>query len=428
MTNAKRFRELARGVARSARFSHALTLAIIGAAFMTHLLRQLIGWPGLLAILGSLCALALLSLALEWRELKWGHLVPVSIVSWVAWVGLSLLWSNYQWITLSAVLYLILFTVLGIYVALVRDTIQIVRAFGDVLRVIIVLSLFVELLSGVILDTPFEFLGVEGSLAVGGPIQGVMGTRNQLGLIAILGLITFAIEWRTRSVPQSTSWLSVAGAGACLIFARSPIVAALVFVVALAAVTLYLLRRAPAARRTFWQLVSLVGLTIIAGLVLAFRTQVIAAFNGGGQLNYRLDLWREMWVYIAQYPLQGWGWAGRWPLGIPPYPAFDASEASNSGLNAILDAWLQVGLVGAVILAGAVGLAFARSWLLAGRRRSSVFAWSALMLVALIGVSAFESTMLFESGWLLAVVCSVMAGREISWRRALTAPDERQAL
>ncbi|MEQ1737239.1 MAG: O-antigen ligase family protein, partial [Rhodoglobus sp.] len=424
VTTVERTLDVARGVVRSARFTQAVTLSIIGTAFFTHLLRQVIGWPGLIAIVVALCVVVVVSLGLDWRERQWGRLVPVSVICWLGWVGLSLLWSQYQWVTLGGLAYLFAFTILGIYVAIFRDTIQIVRAFGDVLRLVVALSLAVELLSGVLLDAPFEFLWVRGSLAEGGPIQGVMGTRNALGLIAIFALITFAIEWRTRSVTKTTAWLSVAGAAACVVFARSPIVAALVVTVAIAAGTLYLLRRAPAPRRTQWQLYILVGVAIVAGVVWAFRTQVIAVFNGGGQLNYRLDLWREMWTYIARHPLEGWGWTGRWPLGIPPFPAFDSSDASNSGLNAFLDAWLQVGLVGALILVGVIGLAFVRSWLLAGRRRSSVFAWSALVLVALIGASAFESAVLFESAWLIAVVCSVNAGREISWRRALTAADK----
>ena len=56
------------------------------------------------------------------------------------------------------------------------------------------------MLSGVLLDMPFRFLGVQGNIAQLGPIQGIFGTRNLLGFVAVIALITFLIEYRTQSV------------------------------------------------------------------------------------------------------------------------------------------------------------------------------------------------------------------------------------
>jgi hypothetical protein len=78
--------------------------------------------------------------------------------------------------------------------------------------------------------------------------------------------------------------------------------------------------------------------------------------------------------------------------------------------------------VGAVIFVGLVGLTFVRSWLLAGQRRSVVFAWPALALVVLLSSALFESSLLVEYGWLTFVVCCVKAARELSWRRAFIVP------
>jgi hypothetical protein len=74
--------------------------------------------------------------------------------------------------------------------------------------------------------------------------------------------------------------------------------------------------------------------------------------------------------------------------------------------------------VGLVIVVGFLGLTFVRSWLLASRRRSIVFAWPALVLVALILSGLAESILLVEFGWFAVVVCSVKAARELSWRNA----------
>ncbi|MEJ1230394.1 MAG: hypothetical protein WDM88_06835 [Galbitalea sp.] len=47
-----------------------------------------------------------------------------------------------------------------------------------------------------------------------------------------------------------------------------------------------------------------------------------------------------------------------------------------------------------------------------------MFAWPALVLVALLIGALAESSILVDFGWLTLVVCSVKASRELSWRRA----------
>jgi hypothetical protein len=53
-------------------------------------------------------------------------------------------------------------------------------------------------------------------------------------------------------------------------------------------------------------------------------------------------------------------------------------------------------------------------------RRSVVFAWPALVLLALAVTASAESSVLLEFGWLTLVVCTVKASRELSWRQAFT--------
>ena len=80
------------------------------------------------------------------------------------------------------------------------------------------------------------------------------------------------------------------------------------------------------------------------------------------------------------------------------------------------------------IFVGLLGLTFVRSWLLASRRRSVVFAWPALVLVVLLISGLSESSILIEFGWLAFVVCSVKAARELSWRNAFDAAKTDEPL
>ena len=91
----------------------------------------------------------------------------------------------------------------------------------------------------------------------------------------------------------------------------------------------------------------------------------------------------------------------------------------QTGLNAYLDVYFQVGLIGFLACLALVLLAFVRSWLLASNKRSLVYVWAPLVLVTLLVTSAAESTILFEFGWLLLVICAVKAAQGLSWRSAL---------
>ncbi len=412
--------DLTKSILASAPLSKALATTSIGAAVFSFVLRQLLGWPGFLAIIIALVVLTVFSLAAQWREIAWNGLLPISLMAFVGWAGISFFWTAYHWLTLGGLAYLVAFTVLGIYVALARDTIQIVRTFGDVLRFVLGLSLSVEIFSGLLIDRPIHFLGVTGQIASLGPIQGLLDTRDQLGLVSVIALITFGTELRTKSISRGVGIGSLIVGGVNLLLTQAPLAFGATLVVAAAAAALYGLRRAPAASRRFWQLGVLILAVAVAIAAWLYRNPIVATFNAGGDLTYRLSIWHAVWGLTQANLLRGWGWVGPWPTFSAPFDLVAGSSARvpSSALNAYLDVWFQLGLIGFVIFLGFLGLAFTRSWLLASRRRSVVFAWPALVLVALLIGALAESSILVDFGWLTLVVCSVKASRELSWRRA----------
>ncbi|MBM7504180.1 O-antigen ligase family protein [Agromyces aurantiacus] len=414
-------RSALREFAGSARLAQSLTLISVGLAFSTHAVRALIGWPGLIAAVLTLLVLCGFSLVARWRAVEWYGILPLTILVFVGWCAASVLWTDTPGLTVLGVGYLVAFGVLGVYIALMRDTIQIVRAFGDVLRVLLAVSIGLEILSGVLLDLPIAFLGIQGDIASFGPIQGIFGSRNLLGFIALLGLITFIVEWRTRSVLRGRAIASVALAVLCIALAGSPTtwIALGATLVALAA--LYGLRRVPAETRWRWQLALLVASVAVIVVGWLTRIRIIELLDARAEFGVRLDVWREVSRYLAANPLQGWGWVGRWP-GTAPYVWVEAAVGRDlsSALSAYIDVYFQAGVIGALLFIGLVGVALVRSWLLASSRRSVVYLWPALCLVALAVTSFAESFALLEGGWLLLVVCTVKAARDMSWRDALS--------
>ena len=205
------------------RFTTALSHLIIATELGSLFLQQLIGWAGLLGIMSSLVLPAAVSLMAKQREIEWHGLLPISLLVFVARAGASVFWSQYQWATFDSLVYFGAVTMLGIYAALVRDTIQIARAFGDVLRIALVLSLVLEIFSGLFIDSPLRFLFIQGNLDHFGPIQGIFGRRNQLGIVALIAIVTFGTELRTKSISRGLGIGSLIVAGLCLLLARSPI-------------------------------------------------------------------------------------------------------------------------------------------------------------------------------------------------------------
>ncbi|WP_167136715.1 O-antigen ligase family protein [Diaminobutyricimonas sp. TR449] len=430
MTRRVAFRDPLRAFLGSARLASALSTAAIGLGVFAYALHHTIGWAGLIAMLATVSVLAIASLVPRRDSIDWTGVVPISLLVFLAWALASVFWSQYQWATAGGLAYLIGFTVLGVYVALVRDTIQIIRSFGDVLRFVLGLSLVLELVSGLLIDRPITFLGVGGNLDQLGPIQGGVGNRNELGLLAVIAGISFVIEWRTRSVRTGVAIGSVIGAGITLALTRSPIAFGTAVVAVAAMLVLYGIRRLPIERRQVWQYASL-ALVVVAGVIAwVARVPIIGALNAGGELNFRLRLWQQVWSLVPLHPTEGWGWIGQWHPDVAPYLLFDtlSPRALTSASNAYLDVWFQLGVIGMALFVLLVGLAFVRSWLLASRQRSVIFTWPAVVLAALLTVSLAESSILIEFGWVTFVICCVKASQNLSWRNAFRRPLEQEPL
>ena len=410
--------ESTRTLFASPRFTQALTEAIVGVALATFAVRALLGWPGSIAVLGLLVILAALSLAAQPERVEWRGVLPLSLFALFSLVTVSIIWSQYTWATIGGITYTLAYAFLGVYIALVRDLIQLVRAVGNALRVIVTASFVLEVLSGVILDSPFIWIGITGDLAVGGPVQGLAGTRNAFAFLGALAVLSFWIEYRTRSVSRGLTAYSLALAAATIVFARSPVAYLVLTAVLVVGLALVVIRRQQPAARRATQSVLLVSVVIASAISWVLRGPIIGVVGAATDVEERTSVWSAVGDLVAQQPVLGWGWVGMWPTSVYPFSSVVSSSSAqpDSALNAYADVWLQLGLAGFITLLAAFGLAFVRAWLVATDRRSTVYVWPALTLVLLATVSMTESYLLFEGGLLLFVTSAFAAARNRSWR------------
>ncbi|MEV4735659.1 MULTISPECIES: O-antigen ligase family protein [unclassified Microbacterium] len=419
MTAGRRFVDLL----GSAEFARAFTIAVLSAVFTSFAIERMTSQVTLATVITVLCAVGAAILWVRREELSLLRLAPSSLLAFLAWALVSLFWTTDKSDTAFGWMALFGFAFLAITVGHIRDTLQTVRALGDTLRVLLVLSLGVEILSGILFDMPFGFLGIQGNLALGGPVQGLFGSRNMLGFVAVLALITFVIEWRSQSVTAPIAIPSVALAALLAFLSSSPTVIVLAAAVGIVTVALTIVRHTPSERRGLVQWV--LGILVAVALTAAFalRHPIIALLDAGSDFSIRATLWNTMLDFVSLKPITGWGWFGPWARGEYPftYINFLLDDHHQSGLNAYFDVMLQLGWAGLVLFLALGGAATVRSWLVASVRRSVVYAWTPLMLVTLAVDSMFESFTLEGAGWFLLVLCALRAGQSRSWRENIDA-------
>lgn len=407
----------------SVEMARAFTLAALTAVFGSFAIEQMTSSVTLAAVITALCLLGGAILWVRREELSPLRIAPSSLFAFLCWALVSLVWTTDRSDTVFGWLSLFGFAFLAITVGHIRDTLQTVRAIGDTLRGLLAVSLGIEILSGILLDVPFAFLGVQGNLAAGGPIQGLFGSRNMLGFIAVIALITFVIEWRTQSVDPPLAVVSVALAGSLAFLSSSPTVLVLAVAVGIVTVALTIVRHASPERRNLvqWMLGILVALALTVAF--ALRHQIIALLDAGSDFSIRATLWNTILDFVAVKPIQGWGWFGDWARGEYPftYINFQLDDRHQSALNAFFDVLLQLGSIGLVLFLLLGGVALVRSWLVASVRRSVVYAWTPITLVTLAVDSMFESFTIVGAGWFMLVLCALRAGQSRSWRENIDA-------
>jgi exopolysaccharide production protein ExoQ len=418
-TNTTTLAEAAYAFFSHARFARAMSILVIATALGTHLLRSLVGTAGLTAIVVSELVLCALMLIARRRVVRWNSFLPISLAVFVLWCTMSYFWSYYPKASLVGIASQLSFAVLALAISATRDTIQLIRAIGDVLRVFLATSLALEIFAGVLIDGPIEFLGIRGNLVTGEGIQGVFGSRNSFMLVSLIALVTFLIEWRTKSVTREVAGWSIFGAALCVLLAASPVGFVTALVVAVIAALLFALRKMePGVRRgTEIAAASVAGLGLI--IAWALRGSILELLSSSPVLQYRLSLWSEELRLAAMKPLEGWGWVGLWPRKTQPFTVMNSGSGDihNSGLNIFLDTWLQVGIVGLALLVILLGFAYARSWSLATSKKSEIYLWSPLVLSLMIVSGLAESTALTEWGWFFVVLIVARSSAELSWRR-----------
>ncbi|MFN3707870.1 hypothetical protein [Microcella sp.] len=414
---------LLRSAMGSRRISQALAELIIITALIFPSLRAAIPEATRVAMLVTLIAVTIAVFAVQYEEAKWFGVLPLSLGGFFAAVTASLTWTATPSATLHGIAGTLSFVVMGLYLALLRDAVQVVRAIGNASRVVLAASAGLEVVNGAILPEPITLFGNAGSLIDGGPATGIMGSPEGLAFACLLALISWWVEWRGHMAPHENlaAWVALS-LGLLSLTGLLMAGGALAVLIAVLVITSRLRRLDPRARLVGQSLVSIgVGATIAVGL------SAPTSWFAGGATSRRDTLWDAVRDLGESRLTLGWGWVGIWPTDDATYPYSYLAVVSPTGgvrsaESSYLDVQLQLGIAGLILLLIALGLAFMRGWLVASARRSAVHHWPVLTIALLAWWSLTSSIMTSELGVLLLVAAAMSAARNRSWRKLISAP------
>ncbi|WP_336645122.1 O-antigen ligase family protein [Microbacterium sp. USHLN186] len=361
-----------------------------------------------------------------WRRLPWAALVYAALallsVLWSRWPGATLL----TWSLLAAI------TVCALLIATVLTWQEIARALSTALKIILGLSLLIELAVALVLRHPLlpnfadvpegridpHLYWVRGNLFDGGRIQGIVGNAHTLSMMCLFALIVFAVLYVTQVRRRSMLIVWSALAMLLLVKAASATVYLSIAVIAAVLVAALLARAVAPGRRGVLYLV-FAGVAVAGGAAaLLLRERVLALLGKDSDLTGRIEIWQAVWERAITRPAFGNGFSSPW---VPWDPAFHG-WIMDHGLTVFhahdmwLDVFLQLGAVGVAVMAIAWLALLWRAWFFAvdrprwdldaDRPYSPLSLLPLLLTAALLVEGLAESAPIMLWGWLLLILLS----------------------
>lgn len=417
-----------------------LAVVALFLAFAGESVRNLVGWPIFLGAATVISISYLVIVIQRRRSIAWRS-IPVWLIIFLAIAVSSAAWAYSTPNTLLTLWPLVMISISALGITATLPWADFVRALGTTLRWVLGLSLVFELWVAIFIGHPVypEWLDTSGDkpaavyewsrnlLFEGGPIQGIVGNRNQLGFIALIALIVFCVQLADRTIWRAWGivWIFIA-LGTLALTRSATVVLALVAVGIVMVFALWTRSRSPLRRRPIYLAATAVVLLTATAATFA-RPALLELFGKSEDLTGRLNFWSNVSELASQRPVLGWGWLSPWVPWLEPFNNLAIQKGVHylQAHNVWLDVWLQIGVIGVIALAMVMFGLLWRSWFVGVDRpqwdldehrpytASSLI--PVLVTAALLAQSVAESQLVVQFGWALVVMLSIytMAPRRI---------------
>lgn len=384
-------------------------------------IRYLVGWWGFAAIaaaafIGSIVFIVMSSDKSVLRRF------PLSLALILGLMGASAWWSNYQLVSLAAFLTQILTTVIAVFFAIQFDWRQLLNVFANTIRLVLLLSLIIELLASITgpIKPPFaNFEGdtppapaywwVQGNLFSSDRIQGIVGNANLLAFVSVLGLAIFFVEYLVSAKNQRLAIVSMVAAATFIALSKSASMSVALVIASIAAVIAMIAEgrnrssRHRIYRSSLW--LALFGIF----LVVVYWVELTDFLGKSPDASGRFYIWQTVWSLITERWILGWGWISHWIPGVSPYEGLIVIDQvpHYHAHNAFLDVWLQLGLIGLGVFIWLVASTFVRVWKIAVLHTNPLYLWPLFAFMVIATQALTESRLLIENGWVLLVLLAL---------------------
>lgn len=345
--------------------------------------------------------------------------VPVPLALLLALMALSVIWSQYREATSLGLALQLISTLFAIFLANQFGWRQLLNIFGNLIRFILITSLFFEIWAGIFGPikpifpnyeghTPpsASYLWSQGNLFDSQRIQGIVGNANLLAFIAVLGALLFLVEYivtnRSKNIPLASIGLAILLA----VLAKSAGMTLAVFVIVFAAAIAILAegRARPTRHRIYRVAIGFVGFMALVALV--YRVELFDLLGKSADASGRFYIWETVLGLIWEKPIEGWGWISYWIPGVQPFDGLIVigGVPMYQAHNAYLDTWLQVGIFGLILLGWLMIATFVRLWRVAVRHTNPLYLYPLFIFLVIAAQSLTESRLLVEISWVLLVL------------------------
>ena len=347
--------------------------------------------------------------------------IPEPLALLVFWMGFSVVWSQYRPQTLLSFVLQVASVLFALFLANQFGWRQLLNVLSNTVRFILVASLLFEIYAAI--TGPVEpffpnyegdppaaaYLWSQGNLFEGQRIQGIVGNANLLAFIAVLGLLLFLIEFIVTAGSKWIPALSMVLALALAVLAQSAgMFFAGLLVTFAALVAIFAEGKLPNIRHKIYGRAILV-LGAIGVAIAIFHAQIFDFLGKSPDASGRFDIWQTVFGLVIEKPIEGWGWIGYWIPGVEPWEGLIEINGvpMYQAHNALLDVWVQLGVVGLVAMIWLLIQSFIRLWRIAVRHTSPLYLYPLFIFLVITAQSLTESRLLIEISWILLVLVSV---------------------
>jgi O-antigen ligase len=326
------------------------------------------------------------------------------VLVFVLWAIISLAWSPVFPVSISRLLFFVVCTLAAIYFASTSTLRSLVTYIAGFLAAVSLISLLVALI--------WPEWGISTFAFYQGAWTGIFWHRNYLGVFMTIALLADAVklfDWRSLSLPGKFLWPASFLLSAFLLV-KSKSATGLLSAFAVMGFFLLLVLWLRIQKRLKKAHYFVILAVLLAGAVLiAFNLDKIFALVGRNtSLTGRVPMWQYLFQHvIAQRPLLGYGFDSIWHLtgfriGLAERVAWETQILI--GDNGLIDIWLNLGLVGVILMCGLVLLALVNSVKYLLRERTILAAWPLLLLVFTLVANISLSLMLQSELFVWSVV------------------------